>query len=47
MWPRCRKEDFVPTNHAGSMQHLALINQIVLEDKTFVIVDGDYDEDDG
>ena len=24
-----------------------LINQMVLEDKTFDIVDGDYDEDDG
>ena len=35
------------TNHAGSMQNLALINQMVLEDKTFDIFDGDYDEDDG
>ena len=29
------------------MQILALINQMVSEDKTFDIVDGDYDEDDG
>ena len=38
---------FVTTNHAGSMQNLALINQMVLEDKMFDIVDGNYDDDDG
>ena len=34
-------------DHAGSMQNLALINQMVLEDKTFDIIDGDYDKYDG
>ena len=38
----------VPTslmNNAGSVRSLALTNPMVLEDKTFDIVDGDYDDD--
>ena len=35
MWPRPRKQTFVPPSHWGSIWNLALIGQAVLEKKIF------------
>ena len=40
MWPRCRKQIFVPPTYGGSAQNLALIGQAVSDKKTFKIMDG-------
>ena len=35
MWPRPRKQTFVPPSHWGSIWNLALIGQAVMEKKIF------------